>query len=60
MHALLEDCRIEPCDSGSRVIYTMHLDPIAPLQPNMKMMGGLMRKQLDKGMQALATRAEGR
>lgn len=60
MHALLEDCRIEPTDSGSRVTYTMYLDPVAPLRPIMKLMRGPMRKQLDGGMRALAARAEGR
>ena len=60
VHALLEDCRIEPAGSGTRVTYTMYLDPVAPLRPIMKLMKGLMGKQLDKGMRALAARAEGR
>jgi|KBSMisStaDraftv2_1062788.scaffolds.fasta_scaffold1406860_1 uncharacterized protein YndB with AHSA1/START domain len=60
VHALVEDCRIEPARSGTRVTYTMYLDPVAPLRPIMKLMKGLMGKQLDKGMRALAARAEGR
>ena len=55
VHALVEDCRI-----GTRVTYTMYLDPVAPLRPIMKLMKGLVGKQLDKGMRALAARAEGR
>ena len=60
VHALVEDCRIEPARSGTRVTYTMYLDPVAPLRPIMKLMKGPMGKQLDKGMRALAARAEGR
>ena len=60
VRALLEDCRIEPAHSGTRVTYSMYLDPVAPLRPIMKLMKGLMHKQLDKGMRALAARAEGR
>jgi carbon monoxide dehydrogenase subunit G len=60
VHALVEDCRIEPAGSGTRVNYTMYLDPVAPLRPFMKLIKGLMGKQLDKGMRALAARAEGR
>ena len=60
VHALVEDCRIEPARSGTRVTYTTYLDPVSPLRPIMELMKGLMGKQLDKGMRALAARAEGR
>jgi uncharacterized protein YndB with AHSA1/START domain len=60
LHALVEDCRIERARSGTRVTYTIYLDPVAPLRPIMKLMKGLIGKQLDKGMRALTARAEGR
>ena len=60
VRALLEDCRIEPAHSGSRVTYTMYLEPVSVFRPLMGLMKGPMGKQLDKGMRALAARAEGR
>ena len=60
VRALLEDCRIEPAHSGTRVTYTMYLEPVSVFRPLMGLMKGLMGKQLDKGMRALAARAEGR
>ena len=60
VRALLEDCRIEPAHSGSRVTYTMYLEPVSVFRPFMGVMKGPMGKQLDKGMRALAARAEGR
>ena len=60
MRALLEDCRIERARSGTRVTYTMYLEPVSVFRPLMGLMKGPMGKQLDKGMRALAARAEGR
>jgi uncharacterized protein YndB with AHSA1/START domain len=60
VRALLEDCRIEPAQGGTRVTYTMYLEPVAVFGPLMSLMKGPMGKQLDKGMRALAARAEGR
>ena len=60
VRALLDDCRIERTRSGTRATYTIYLDPVAPLRPIMKLMKGLIGKQLDKGMRALTARAEGR
>ena len=60
VRALLEDCRIEPAHSGSRVTYTMYLEPVSVFRPLMGLMKGPIGKQLDKGMRALAACAEGR
>jgi hypothetical protein len=60
VRALLEDGRIEPAHSGSRVTYAMYLEPVSAFRPLMGLMKGPMGKQLDKGMRALAARAEGR
>jgi hypothetical protein len=60
VRALLEDCRIEPAHSGTHVTYTMYLEPVSVFRPLMGLMKGPMGKQLDKGMRALAARAEGR
>ena len=60
VRALLDDCRIERARSGTRVTYTIYLDTVAPLRPIMKLMKGLIGKQLDKVMWALTARAEGR
>jgi uncharacterized protein YndB with AHSA1/START domain len=60
VRALLEDCRIEPAHSGTHVTYTMYLEPVSVFRPLMGLMKGPMAKQLDKGMRALAARAEGR
>ena len=57
VRALLDDCRIERARSGARVTYTIYLDPVAPLRPIMKLMKGLIGKQLDTGMRALTARA---
>lgn len=59
-HALVDDCRIEPVGSGTHITYSTYLDPLAPLLPIMRLMKGLLDNQLDKGMRALAERAEGR
>jgi uncharacterized protein YndB with AHSA1/START domain len=60
VHALVDDCRIEAAGGGSHVTYTSYLDPVAPLLPIMKLLNGLLDKQLYKGMRALASLAEGR
>ena len=60
VRALLEDCRIEPAHSGTRVTYTMYLEPVSVFRPLKVLMKGPMGKQLDKGMRAVAARAEGR
>jgi carbon monoxide dehydrogenase subunit G len=60
VHALVEDCRMQPTASGTRVTYTIYVDPVAPLRPILKLMKGLLGKQLDKGMRALGARAEAR
>ena len=60
VRALLDDCRIEPAHSGSRVTYTTYLDPVSVFRPLLGLMKGAMGKQLDKAMLALAARAEGR
>ena len=60
VRALLEDCRIERARSGTRVTYTMYLEPVSVFRPLMGLMKGPMGNQLDKGMRALAARAEGR
>ena len=60
VRALLDDCRIEPAHSGSRVTYTTYLDPVSVFRPVLGLMKGAMGKQLDKAMRSLATRAEGR
>jgi uncharacterized protein YndB with AHSA1/START domain len=58
-HALVDDCHIERAGGGTHITYTTYLDPVTPLLPIMKLMKGLLGGQLDKGMQALAARAEG-
>jgi uncharacterized protein YndB with AHSA1/START domain len=58
-HAFVDDCRIEPAGSGSHITSTSDLAPVAPVVPIMMLMKGLLGKQLDKGMRALASRAEG-
>jgi hypothetical protein len=58
--ALLDDCRIEPAHGSIRVTYTTYLEPVSVFRPLMGLMKGPMGKQLDKGMRALAARAEGR
>jgi hypothetical protein len=60
VRALIDDCRIEHARSGTRVTYTMYLEPASVFRPFMGLMKGPMGKQLDKAMQALAARAEGR
>ena len=60
MRALIDDCRIEAAPSGTCVTYTTYLEPVSVFRPLMGLMKGLMGKQLDKGMRALAARAEGR
>ena len=60
VRALIDDCRIEAAPSGTRVTYTTYLEPVSVFRPLMGLMKGLMGKQLDKGMRALAARAEGR
>ncbi len=60
VRALLEDCRIEPGQNSCRITYTMYLDPVSFFRPLTDLMKGMMGKQLDKGMRALAARAEGR
>lgn len=60
VHALLDDCRIEPMQSGARVTYTVHLDPAGIVHPLLNLIKGLLGSQLTKGMHALAARAEGR
>jgi hypothetical protein len=60
VRALIDDCRIEAAPSGTCVTYTTYLEPVSVFRPLMGLMKGLMGKQLDKGMRALAARAEGR
>ena len=59
VRALLEDCRIETAPSGTRVTYTIYPERVSVFRPLMGLMKGPMGKQLDKGMRALAARAEG-
>jgi uncharacterized protein YndB with AHSA1/START domain len=58
VHALLDDCRIEPMQSGARVTYNVYLDPAGMVLPLLELMKGLLASELNKGMQALAARAE--
>jgi hypothetical protein len=60
VHALLDDCRIEPMESGARVTYNVYLDPAGMVHSLLDLMKGLLGSELTKGMQALAARAEGR
>jgi hypothetical protein len=60
VHAILEICRIEPGPDGTRVSYTIYLDPVAALRPIIDLAKGQLEKQLDGGMRALCERAEGR
>ena len=58
VHALVDDCRIEPVQSGARVTYTVYLDPAGMVHPLLDLMKGLLVSELNKGMQALVVRAE--
>jgi len=59
--ALVEDCRIEPDTSGrSTVSYTMYLEPVRGLSLPARLAAPMVRRNLDKAMQNLAARAEGR
>jgi hypothetical protein len=58
VHALLDDCHIEPVQSGARVTYNVYLDPAGMVLPLLELMKGLLASELNKGMQALAVRAE--
>jgi len=59
-HALLDDCHIERVGDRTQITYITYLDPAASVLPIMKLMKGLLDEQFDKGMRALAARAEGR
>lgn len=57
--ALVEHCRIEPTDGGGcEVTWTMCVEPVALLAPLMKLGSGTLAKNLTKGMENLARRAE--
>jgi len=60
VHALLDDCHIEPMQSGARVTYNVYLDPAGMVHSLLDLMKGLLSSELNKGMQALAARAEAR
>ena len=60
MRALLEDRRIEPVRTRTRVACTIYLDPVRAFRPLLGLMKRLLGRQLDKGMRAFAARAEGR
>ena len=59
VHALVDDCRIEPVQTGARVTYNVYLDPAGMVLPLLDLMKGLLASELNKGMQALAVLAEG-
>ena len=58
VHALVDDCRIEPVQSSTRVTYSVYLDPAGMVHPLLDLMKGLLVSELNKGMQALVVRAE--
>ena len=58
VHALIDDCRIEPVQDGARVTYTVYLDPAGMVHALLDLMKGLLASELTKGMQALVGRAE--
>ena len=57
---LLDVCYVERADERTNITYTTYLDPVAPLLPVMKLLRGVLNRQLDKGMRALAALAEKR
>ena len=59
VRALVEDCVLEPHgDGGTAMAYTMYFEPPRALKPLMKLVQGQLAKNIEKGMRALATRAE--
>ena len=58
--SLVEDCRLEPMASGgTRISYTMYLDPPAWLKPLVKLAARQIRKNNTRAMENLAARAGG-
>lgn len=58
LRSLVEDCRLEPLPSGgTRITYTMYLDPPKALVPVMKLAARQIRRNNTKSMESLAARA---
>ena len=61
VNSLVEDCRLEPTPTGgTRISYTMYIEPRAGLRTLVKLVSGRMRANNARAMQNLATRAAAR
>ena len=57
LRALVEDCRLTPDGTGTRIDYRMCFEPTRWAAPVMRLVAGQMRKQLQTSIDALGRRA---